>query len=383
MKRIVVTGARAPVALHWARLFKSAGHHVVVADTPLLPIARFTRFKDHYVRLPGPALGLPAYAAAWRRLLDEEQPDMVLPTCEEVFHLAALRDRHGVALPLFAPAFDSLARMHDKYRFARFAAELDAPAKPPETWLVRDASEAAPLLDRCRDLVLKPVWSRFAERVVRRPDRSTITRMNWQSGGPWIAQTYLPGEELSAFAVAHHGTLVALQAYRGLFRAGGGASVAFEPCEEPDIRQFVVAFVRTTSWHGQVAFDFRRDGTGAVRVIECNPRAVSGLHFFGPGDGLPEAVLDGCESRASIRAPQTVRLALLTYGLADAVASGRLGAWYQTLCDSADLTWAAGDRSFAVPQLLSLGEIAVRAMLAWTGLKAAATADIEWNGEPL
>lgn len=383
MKRIVVTGARAPVALHWARLFKSAGHRVVVADTPFLPIARFTRFKDRHVRLPGPAMGLPAYAAAWHRLLDEEQPDLVVPTCEEVFHLAALRDRFDLALPLFAPSFDILARMHDKYRFSCFAAELGGPGNPPETWLVRNAADAAPLLDRCRDLVLKPVWSRFAERVVRRPDRSTFNRMNWQAGGPWIAQAYLPGEELSVFAVAHCGKIVALQAYRGLFRAGGGASVAFEPCDEPEIDQFVTSFVQATGWHGQVAFDFRRDGSGAVRVMECNPRAVSGLHFFGPDDGLAQAVLHGSESRASIRTSQTVRLALLTYGLADALATGRVGAWCRTLHDSADLTQAQGDPGFAVPQLLSLGEIAIRAALARTGLKAAATADIEWNGEPL
>lgn len=386
MKRIIVTGARAPVALHWARLLKAAGHRVVIADTPRFPIARFTRSIDRHVRLPGPALsGLPVYAEAWTRLLDEERPDLVVPTCEEVFHLAALRDRRQLPLPLLAPGLERLAEVHDKFRFARMAASLagTGPGRPPKTWLVRNAEDAAPLIGQSTDLVLKPVWSRFAARVIRRPEPRLMAGMDWQKGGPWVAQTFLPGEELSVYALAHQGRLVALQTYRGLFRAAGGASVAFEPCEEKDIERFVTDFVAASTWHGQVAFDFRRDETGAVRVLECNPRAVSGLHFFAPDDDLASTLFDGKPTRASLCRPQTVRLALVTYGLVDALGSGRIGDWSNVLRGSDDLTDSPGDPGFLLPQFLSLGEIAFEAMRRRTGLRSAATADIEWNGGPL
>lgn len=383
MKRIIVTGARAPVALHWARLLKEAGHRVVLADTQSLPISRPTCFKDRYVTLPRPIGKMAAYGAFWKRLLEEEQPDLVVPTCEEVFFLAALRDRYGVPLPLLAPSLDQLAEVHDKYRFAVLAAALDAPCGPPQTWLVRNAGDAESLLADARNLVLKPVWSRFADRVIRRPDRARMFRMDWASGGPWVAQAYLPGEEMSAYALAHQGRLMAMQAYRGLFRAGGGASVAFAPMEEADIAAFVMAFVRSTGWHGQVSFDFRRDAEGRPRVIECNPRAVSGLHFFAATDGLAGSLFDGTPARASIRTPQTVRLALLTYGLADAISSGRWNSWRRAMAECADLTDYPGDRGFGLAQFAALGEIAFLALRHRTGLKAAATADTEWNGEPL
>ena len=381
--RVIVTGARAPVALHWCRLLKTAGHRVVLADCQTFPISRPTRFKDRYVALPRPIGNREGYRLAWERLLDAEQPGLILPTCEEVFYLAALGQRIGRPFPLFAPPFELLAAVHDKHRFARLAATLDAPCRPPETWLVRNHADAAPLSGFCGDLVLKPVWSRFGDRVIRRPDRDRFARMDWETGGPWVAQRHLPGEELSAYALAREGRVLALQAYRGLFRASGGASVAFAPCHEPDIDRFVAAFAARTGWTGQVSFDFRRDAEGAIRVIECNPRAVSGLHFFGPGDGLVEALFDGSAASATIRQPQTVRLALATYGLADALGSGRLAEWRAAMRDCADLTQWPGDRGFASAQFLALGEIIWLAIRHRTGLKAAATADTEWNGEPL
>ncbi len=383
MKTILVTGARAPVALHWARLLKEAGHRVLLADTQVLPLSRPTRFKDRYVRLPRPIGQMPVFKAAVERLLAEERPDLVLPTCEEIFYLAALRDRHGLSIPLLAPHFDQLSAMHDKFRFATFARALDGPVTAPETFLIRDAADAEPLLSRARSLVLKPVWSRFGDRVLRRPEPAVMAGMDWQGGGPWVAQTYLPGEELSAYALARDGTLLAHQAYRGLFRAGGGASVAFAPVREPDIEAFLRAFVARRGWHGQVSFDFRRDEAGRIHVIECNPRAVSGLHFFAPGDGLVKALFGGGPARASIGRPQTVRLALLTYGLAEAFSSGRFRAWGEAWQQCGDLTDHPGDRSFGWVQAGALAEIALLALRHRTGLKTAATADMEWNGEPL
>ncbi len=39
MRRVLITGARAPVALHLARLFADAGYEVVAADTLRAPLA--------------------------------------------------------------------------------------------------------------------------------------------------------------------------------------------------------------------------------------------------------------------------------------------------------------------------------------------------------
>lgn len=383
MKTVIITGARAPVALHWARLLKAAGHRVVLADSQKHPLARQTRFKDRYHCLPRPIGDMPAYAKAWRRLLTEERPDLVLPTCEEVFFLAALRDQHGVDMPLFAPSFARLAAAHDKYRFAMAVHEMETPAPPPETWLLRTEAEARALLGVRRDVVLKPVWSRFGDRVLRKPTEAQITGIDWAAAEPWVGQAFLPGEELSVYALACEGKVLAHQAYSGLFRAQGGASVAFARCDVPEITRFVEIFVAHTRWHGQVSFDFRRDGNGSLHVIECNPRAVSGLHFFAPGDGLVDALFNGEPATPSLVAPQTVKLAMLTYGLADALSSGRVKSWLETMRASQDLTRFPGDRNFLLPQLMALVEIVALSLKSGLSLKAAATIDTEWNGEAL
>ena len=131
-KVILVTGARAPSALHLARIFHSAGHRVILADTLRYPMSRATRMKDAYAQLPSPRQSFSNYCAAVAALVAREAPDLIVPTCEEVFFLAAIRDRRRIDIPLYAPHFDLLAKVHNKADFAELATGLGA--DPPPTW---------------------------------------------------------------------------------------------------------------------------------------------------------------------------------------------------------------------------------------------------------
>ncbi|MFS8047680.1 hypothetical protein [Rhizobium sp. BR 314] len=381
MKTVLITGARAPVALHWARLLHMAGNRVILADSHRFAMARATRFKAAYVRLPEPRNALQTYAKAVERVVKDYDCDLVLPTCEEIFFLAAARDEIGAVIPLVAPPLQLLARVHDKYSFAMIAAGFGA--DPPKTTLLRNSSD----LDACRsaskDLVFKPVWSRFAERVLIRPRSAELDRILPSRTDPWVAQTFLPGEELCCWALARDGEIQALQAYRPLYRAGKGASLAFEPVSNPHIRRFVAGFVGANGWTGQISFDFRHDAQGRLSVIECNPRATSGLHYFGAADGLAEALVAGHSANASLTGAMTLPLAMLCYGLPAAIRDRALRRWFGDFRSMGDIAAWPGDRSMLRAQLQALAEIVCVAALRRTGLKAAATADIEWNGEPL
>lgn len=380
MSRVLITGARAPAALHLARLFAADGHDVVLADSFRQPLGRGTRLKRLYARLPAPRGNLPAYAGAVAGLVAREGIELVIPTCEEVFFLAAARDLHGAAIPLFAPRFRHLAQVHDKARFAALSRGLGADA--PATRRLESREEVEALADP-EYLVLKPVWSRFAERVLMRPDRAALGRIAPSAADPWVAQDYLPGDEICAYAVAVGGHLVAFQAYRPLYRAGRGAGLAFGPIIEPAALGFARGLAERLDWTGQISFDFRYDAAGALHVIECNPRAVSGLHFFGQGDGLPAAMLGGAPATPSLTQPMTLPLAMVCYGLPGALAKGRLGQWRRDFAGMADITAWPGEPGLLGQQVLALGEIAGLALRRGTGLKAAATSDIEWNGEDL
>ena len=380
-KTILLTGARAPSALHLARVFHSAGHRVILADTFRYPMSLMTRMKHAYARLPPPRSRFSDYCAAVAALVARESVDLIVPTCEEVFYLAAVRDRCGIGIPLFAPHFDLLAKVHNKADFAELATGLGA--DPPQTVRLVTPQDLSLLTMPPEQLVFKPAWSRFGSRVLIRPTRAATEKLHPTEAYPWVAQAYLPGEEISAYAVAVSGRLVAFQSYKPTYRVGHGAGVAFEAADVAAARQFVEGLVARLNWTGQISFDFRRDGQGGLHVIECNPRTVSGVHYFGPGDGLDRSFLEGAPAQASSTGAMTLPLAMLAYGLPYAIRQRGIARWWRDFGAMQDISSWPGDRGLLLSQLRALAEIAVIAVQARTGLVEASVRDIEWDGEPL
>jgi len=380
-RTVIVTGARAPSALHLARVFHEAGHRVVLADTFLYPMSRATRMKAHYVRLPSPRKSFSEYASAVAALVAREVPHLIVPTCEEVFFLAAVRDLMGVGIPLFAPHFDLLAKVHNKADFVELAVGLGA--DPPPTLRFECDEDLSRLSVPTQSLVFKPAWSRFGSRVLIRPSETEVAKLRPTQADPWVAQSYLPGEEISAYAVGTEGRLIAFQSYRPTYRVGQGAGVAFEAVDVPVALRFVSGLISRLNWTGQISFDFRRDEEGDLHVIECNPRATSGVHYFGPGDGLARSFLEGDIAQATLKGAMTLPLAMLAYGLPYAWRRDGLAQWRRDFAAMQDISSWPGDRNLLLSQLRALGEIALKALREGRGLVEASVRDIEWDGEPL
>ena len=372
-RTVLITGARAPVALQMARLLHGAGWAVHLADSLGTPLAAGTRLKAGYHRLPSLRFDPDGAAKALAGLIRRLGVDLVIPTCEEVLHLARIWRDHAMPAPLFAPPLALLEEVHDKYRFIGLCQRLGL--KVPPTRLLRSPSEVQ--AEEPGALVFKPVWSRFATQTLIRPDRRRLQAVRPTPKAPWIAQDYIAGDEICVYAVAHEGRAVAISAYRGLERAGLGASIAFAPMQDAAVEQFVQDFVAGTQWTGQVSFDLIRRADGSVLPIECNPRATSGLHFFRDPMGFASALLEGGPVAPDVTRPQGVRLALWLYGLRP----GKLGCLRQALRGVQDVMDWPGDRIGLWGQLRPVAEIAGIALRNRIGLQAASTRDIEWNGD--
>lgn len=376
---ILITGARAPVALHLARLFDGAGWRVVLADTPAAPLSAASRAASAYVRLPPPRFEPERYGDAVEALIARENISLVMPTCEEVFYLAAVwRDRRPAAR-LFAPNLDLLQRVHNKFDFIGLCEDLGLAV--PRTRLLRDKDDLRSVRDGASQLVFKPVWSRFASHVLVRPSLEQLDTLSPTPHAPWVAQQFLPGEELSVYAIARDGRLVAFSLYRSVYRAGKGAGIYLEPIEDARARDFVERFVTGTGWTGQVSFDLMRLPDGAVLPLECNPRATSGLHFFRGPRGFVAAIAGDADviERDVVR-PQTVRLAMWIYGLPAAVRARQFGRFRKHLKAADDLLDWPGDAAPKWAQWRALGEIAALALRHRISLQRASTRDIEWDG---
>ncbi|MEL6683947.1 MAG: hypothetical protein AAFN63_07385 [Pseudomonadota bacterium] len=369
--RVLITGARAPAALHLARLLHGAGHHVLMADSLRWPVGAASNACATYLRLPAANGPLDTYADAIADALQAHQIDLVIPTCEEVFYLARIWGQRQMPAPLFAPSFDTLATAHNKYAFVQLAASMGL--NVPQTWELTCHRDLEALPVPADQLVFKPVWSRFATRVSLRPAKPICQPT---PADPWVAQRFVAGKEVCAYAIAYQGHLVAVSAYRPTYRAGKGAGIVFVPDQDPAIADFIRRFVAVTAWNGQLSFDFIRQADGTITAIECNPRATSGIHFFGQAEGFANGLLRGQACAPDVTDCLGVKAALALYG----PLQHPFRVWRGMARMGDVMTWP-GDMGPVWRQVLATLELGAVALRHRISLTAATTHDIAWDGD--
>jgi predicted ATP-grasp superfamily ATP-dependent carboligase len=376
---VLITGARAPVAMHLARLFYDAGRRVVMADSLKRPISSASSACAAYHRIPSPRYRSKAYVETLTDLLRAEGISLVVPTCEETFYLAQIWRDTPMSAELFSAPIELLTQTHDKHAFIRLVEGMGQ--NVPETNLLSSSDDLDAVKHRAHQLVFKPVWSRFANRVLLRPRGKELSVVKPTPSAPWVAQAFIEGEEISAYVVAVEGTIKAISLYRLLYRAGKGAGICIEPVANNKIREFVESFIKTTSWTGQLSFDFIRGDDGRIWPLECNPRATSGVHFFRQGSKFVSALIGEAEEvPIDVEGRQGVRLAMLYYCFHSAVRGRTFRRFWKDWKSMGELfDWSRDSVSYVV-QLLAVAEIAKVALRYRISLQKAATRDIEWNG---
>ncbi len=360
--RVLLTGTRAPVALDLARSFRASGHEVHGADHfPVVVMAgELAGFTAH----AAPRFAFDAFAREAESIVSRIKPDLIIPLCEEIFHWTKAS---GGRWPLFAPDLAILMRLHSKFAFIELARSLGLDA--PETGHLQDTSDVS-------DKVLKPEFSRFGGQVLVRPKSAP---RDDDPRNPWLAQAYVPGEDLSFHAIASGGQVRAFAAYRSEWRTRGGASYYFDPVEDALSRRLRVmaeTLAAALGLTGQFACDVRCDGDDRLWLIECNPRATSGLHLLAHDPaGLAEAFLsDRDDVLLSDGRPACVGPAMRLVGWPKALAEGRLGMWQADIGCARDVF--AGKSGAA---LVGSAQLMLKATLAGKGLSDFLTADFECN----
>lgn len=367
-ERVLVTGARAVAALDIARSLRAAGYEPHLADCSAARMARWSNSAGPVHRYASPVRRPAAFAAEVRGLIERLEPAVVIPSCEEVFHLAALAPGAGFADRLFAPGMERLATLHAKDRFADLCGSLGLPAPPTLAATDRAGLEAA--VETIGDAVLKPVWSRFGART--RLARQGLDGIAPSQVDPWVVQRRIVGEDVSFYAVCHGGRVSAFAAYGSDRRAPGGAALAFRPLE-PDLSRTLRGMAERLAAHveaGQVSCDAVADADGAPWLIECNPRATSGVHLFGRSEAFGRALMGRGEAEPGDGARH--------------IGPAVWGFWPRARPNlGLDVVSAPGDPWPVAGALADAAGFALRALGEGRSLREAMTADIEWNGTPL
>ncbi len=383
-RSVLITGARAVAALDLARDFVAAGWHVHLADSRVSRMVRRSRLAAEHHLYPPPRQEGEAFRRRVAALVNEQNIDLVVPTCEEVFHLAAPSLAQTLATRLFAPDLAMLRQLHDKFAFARACDDWGLPA--PESHLLEGPADVTRFAGEASAWVFKPCFTRFGDAALVGPAPQALAQVTPTQAAPWLAQRRIIGREAAFYAVAHRGKLTAFAAYASDWRLGGGASYAFEPLGGADqavLRDLAARLAASADLQGHFACDVMIDAQGRPFLIECNPRATSGVHLLTGEGALARAIGEVVPTSTQSRAPAYLGPAMLVYGLPQALRERRLQQWRHLLATGREAISRPGDRWPMAGALADAAGFFLEGRRHSITTTAATTRDIAWNGEEL
>jgi predicted ATP-grasp superfamily ATP-dependent carboligase len=386
MKTILLTGARAPVTLDLARALSQAGHRVIAAESLSHALSHRSNAFHAFHRIPAPNTSFEGFIDALVRIIRTEKVDLLIPTCEEIFHvsrgLATLKNECEV----LADDFEKIARLHSKVEFNHWVRHLGFQAPLTERSTGIESMKQGIRQMPGESVVLKPEYSRFASKTLVISKSEAFTRADQlEQTAPWAVQECLKGQEYCTYSVAKNGVLLSHVTYDHEFTAGRGAGICFQSIRHEWIEAWVREFVKKTNFTGQIAFDFIDDGQGQVRPLECNPRATSGLHLIAHEPHFIRALLDPNPRENEIARPTPsamgqLRLAMLVYGLPSIRSMKSALSWCRTFLSAREVIFSVNDPRPFFDQFISFYQlIRDSKRLGITPLEVS-TRDIEWNG---
>lgn len=383
MKRVLLTGARAPVALDLARQFFTAGFEVYAADSVRLPPCRVSRQVSQTFVVSEPRRDPRVFIDDLARIIAQHHIHILVPTCEEVFYVSRFRDRLPADCRVVCSDFELLTELHNKFRFIQLAEPCAV--RVPHTVLLEEAGQVDAFLPTLADWVFKPVYSRFASFTLVGGPIDKVRALQPSRVMPWVAQQRIRGRELCTYSVALDGQLHAHTCYHPRYRLKQSSGVYFEPLDHRGVEDFVRSFVARYAFTGQIGFDLIETEQRELFVLECNPRATSGAHLFAM-DGLSAQVLAGSPPATLVQQdgiPRMLAPVMLGYNLPKILLGGGRRQFFRDFKRAKQAGHTRSDPFPSYYQFAALFEVIGRSLWRGISLKDAATADIEWNGEPL
>lgn len=299
--RVLVTSTRLPAAVELVRKIGRAGHEVYASDTFRSAPGSHSSFVRRRCVTPEPRAQPAAFVEAVVRIVEEEKIERIVPAFEEVFYLAAHRDRFGSDVELFFPSFDVLRQLHDKVAFLELAKELGLRVAPH--LVASSFDELRSAIAEYPRYFARPAYSRGGVTLLTNTGKlaSEVRLEDCEptEQNPFVVQPFIEGEDVCAFGIAQHGRLVAFSAYVHPFTMENAGGIVFEAIETPEALEAMRRVVEATDYHGMISLDFLNTDEG-LTVIECNPRPTAGLTV------MPDAMFDDAMMG---RGPETTRVA--------------------------------------------------------------------------
>ncbi|MEZ4885037.1 MAG: ATP-grasp domain-containing protein [Chitinophagales bacterium] len=279
---ILLTGGRAPATLHLARLLNKAGCKIFVADTFLQHAAGHSNVVVKNLIFPSPTHNFAAFRTKIISIIIGHQIDLIIPTCEEVYYFAMLKEELQQHTTVFTSSIQTLKLLHSKYHFIELLKKWQLPF--PQTFLAANKDTLEQHRQHLKQYVLKPEYSRFADQVIIDSKGDLLKQeinIEVNVAKKWVVQSYIEGNHFCSYSMVKEGKLLAHTVYPVSYRVKQGAALYFRHVDIPTIEATVSRISKELNYTGHLAFDFiQSEADGLYYPIECNPRLISGIHLF-------------------------------------------------------------------------------------------------------
>ncbi len=252
-------------------------YRIDVLDPAGVTLCRFSRNVRRWYRCPSCAKTPLDYLRFLGHRLRANRYDVLLPTHEQAYLLARVRDQLQKYVGLALPPFDVFDRMQDKAKFVRLLDELGLPY--PATTIVSTRKQLQGSWEY--PCYLKLAHGTAGNAVARLEHADDMQQMAdrleregaFDGDGEALVQQPAVGALAVIQAVFQQGRLVGSHCTQGLVQGVGGAPVSRISVSHPAVVEHIRRLGAHLQWHGPLFVEYFYDeSTGGVQYLEANPR---------------------------------------------------------------------------------------------------------------
>lgn len=380
--RVLVTGARLPAALEISSGLSQLGIEVFSADSLFFSPTGVSRSVRKYLRFPSPRFSFKAFRKTILEWVIKFKIDLIIPVSEEIFYLAKLHPDLKPSCKLFAPSLSFLQACHSKWDILELVNNCNI--RQPKTFLATSEETLSLAAKNFTNYIIKPEFSRGSYQLLVN-STSTKKPIKISKDCRWLVQEYIRGREICSYSMASNGKLLAHAAYEPRYRVGLGASLYFKPIENPVLQEYVERFVEKYAFTGQISFDFLITSDDCLVVLECNPRATSGVHLVAQNPAwcrafFGEKIIDKKKHSQEAR---SAKFPILLLNSISALKNKNFSDFISDIWKAKDTIFSIKNPLPFIAQQLCTLEIIFRCIQWKIHPKNAYTFDLEWNGEAI
>ena len=287
--RVLVSEGSSTSAREAITILGISGHHVEVCDPSAWCLSRFSRFVRKFHHCPGLRTDPAGYLAFVARLIETGRFDVLLPTHEQGFLFARVRQRLEGCIGVALPSFDSYRTAHSKAGFSRLLDRLALPQPPTQivtsAQALREAIRFPAIVKTSIGTASRGIW--FVRHTDDLEDALRDLAASDAFADEVLVQDLVAGTTEKAQSVFCRGRMLGFHAYRQVAPGVGGGEAIKQSVRRPQLRSHVEAIGQALDWHGALSVDYIMPHDDATPLlIDCNPRLVEPMNAYRSGVDL-------------------------------------------------------------------------------------------------